>query len=172
MIYFPVTGYIWRVCNMKAESFFMVSGRGQSRTSPLNAFDKALDDAGIAQLNLVKVSSVLPKDCRKIEYNHIDPGEITHCVLARMDGVEGEMISAGVLAGECRSKEGKEDYGLVAEATGNMPLDKLSSRLGEVLGEMADARELVIDGSHVTSESFTVDDGHYGCVVAALIYVF
>jgi len=39
--------------------FFMVAGKGDSEYA-LNAFDLALLDAGIGNLNLIKVSSILP----------------------------------------------------------------------------------------------------------------
>ncbi|HHE47181.1 MAG TPA: hypothetical protein ENL08_05730, partial [Bacteroidetes bacterium] len=46
-----------RVCVPR--SFLLVSGVGDA-THPLNAFDRALQSAGVGDLNLVKVTSILP----------------------------------------------------------------------------------------------------------------
>ena len=40
--------------------FFVTSGKAVSKVSDLNAFDEALQNAGLAEQNIVSVSSVLP----------------------------------------------------------------------------------------------------------------
>ena len=42
------------------KKFFVSSGCAVSKVSDLNAFDKALLEAGIGELNIVSVSSILP----------------------------------------------------------------------------------------------------------------
>ncbi|MGA7922532.1 MAG: pyruvoyl-dependent arginine decarboxylase, partial [Thermoplasmata archaeon] len=79
--------------------FFVTSGKGINKVSELNAFDLALLQAGIGEQNLVSVSSVLPIGIRQMERTAIARGAITHCVLARMSGGEGEVISAGIAYG-------------------------------------------------------------------------
>lgn len=66
--------------------FFLTSGVGHSGTSPLNAFDRALDRAGISGLNLVQVSSVLPYNA--IEHTSapdmgVADGDPVHCAFGR-----------------------------------------------------------------------------------------
>ena len=70
---------------MILKKYFVVTGAGVSRTSPLTAFDRALADAGISQCNLVQVSSILPEGAEQVEPADITPGSITFCVLARCD---------------------------------------------------------------------------------------
>jgi len=77
-------------------SFFVTSGKASSPTSILNAFDLALKKAGIAHCNLVPVSSILPQGCIQKEHIDIPTGAITHLVIARMDGIEGENIGAAI----------------------------------------------------------------------------
>ena len=48
--------------------FFVTGGTALSPVSTLNAFDEALMKAGIAQCNLVPVSSILPADAVEVEY--------------------------------------------------------------------------------------------------------
>jgi len=47
----------------------LVSGIGSSNTSKLNAFDRALSDAGILNCNLVKISSVVPKSAIYVNFD-------------------------------------------------------------------------------------------------------
>ncbi len=81
---------------MIPKEFFITSGKALSPVSELNAFDLALKKAGIAQCNLVCVSSILPKNCVQISTHNIAAGSITHCVLARMDGDDGTTVGAGI----------------------------------------------------------------------------
>jgi len=74
------------------KKFFITTGVATSSVSPLNAFDAALVKAGIAQCNLVNVSSILPPDAELVESVPITPGTITFTVMARMDGAPGETI--------------------------------------------------------------------------------
>jgi arginine decarboxylase len=53
----------------------------------LSSFENALREARIAHLNLVTVSSIFPPHCNIIDIekgiDRLEPGEITHCVMAR-----------------------------------------------------------------------------------------
>lgn len=48
----------------KATHFTLVAGTGTGHTA-LNAFDNALQDAGVGDYNLIRVSSILPPLCKK-----------------------------------------------------------------------------------------------------------
>src|SRR5918992_2961447 len=63
--------------------------------TPLTAFDNALREAGIDNLNLVKVSSIVPKDARfgprpPLPVGTVVPTVYTHVV----SSLSGEVISA------------------------------------------------------------------------------
>src|SRR2546426_6786916 len=79
--------------------FFVTSGKAVSKVSDLNAFDEALQNAGLAEQNIVSVSSVLPVGIRPVRQRDLPMGAITHCVLAQQRGGEGETISAGIAYG-------------------------------------------------------------------------
>src|SRR5437879_4021610 len=79
--------------------FFVTSGKAVSKVSDLNAFDEALQNAGLAEQNIVSVSSVLPVGIRAVRRRDLPMGAITHCVLAQQRGGEGETISAGIAYG-------------------------------------------------------------------------
>jgi len=152
---------------MIPKEFFITSGKAISPVSQLNAFDRALKEAGIAQCNLVEVSSILPPGCKEGKVKEIPAGSIIHTVMARMDGTEGMTISAGIAW--AWEKNGK--YGLVAEAHGQMDQKSLKVTLERKVREMAETREIEICEISYRTEVLTVPLEDYGCVIAALIHL-
>jgi len=151
---------------MIPKEFFITSGKAVSPVSELNAFDLALKKAGIAQCNLVSVSSILPKNCAEIKKHNISAGSITYSVLARMDGDEGTNIGAGIAWAWAKSKK----YGLVAEAHGYMDKKALQETLEWKIKEMAKIRGIQISGVQTRLEVLRVPMDNYGCVISALVY--
>ena len=67
--------------------------------TPLTAFDNALRDAGIDNLNLVKVSSIVPKDARFGPRPDLPVGTVVPTVYAHIvSNVPGEIVSAVIAA--------------------------------------------------------------------------
>ena len=151
---------------MIPKEFFITSGKATSPISELNAFDLALKKAGIAQCNLVPVSSILPPRCKERKWRKITAGAITHAVIARMDGDEGTTIGAGI----AWAWEKDRKYGLVAEAHGYMDLKALRETLEWKIKEMAKIREIEIDKISYRTEVLRVSMDNYGCVIATLVY--
>ena len=151
---------------MIPKEFFITSGKAESPVSELNAFDLALKKAGIAQCNLVAVSSILPKSCIEINRHDIPAGCITYSVLARMDGEEGTAIGAGIAWAWAKSKK----YGLVAEAHGYMDKRALEETLDWKIKEMAKIRSIKIGPIQMQLETLRVPMDNYGCVISALVY--
>ncbi len=152
---------------MIPKEFFVTSGKAISSVSELNAFDLALEKAGIAQCNLVYVSSILPPKCRFVDYKRIPTGAITFVVMSKMSGRGGERISAGLIWGFGED----EDYGIVAEAHGNYDGDEIRSILESRLAEMARVRGIKIKKLNYRVETMDVPDEYYGCVLAAIVYL-
>jgi len=151
---------------MIPKEFFVTSGKAVSPVSELNAFDLALKKAGIAQCNLVCVSSILPRECKEINKQNIEAGSITYSVLARMDGDEGTTIGAGIAWAWAKSKK----YGLVAEAHGYMDKKALEETLEWKIKEMAKIRGIKIGQIQMRIEDLRVPMDNYGCVISALVY--
>ena len=147
--------------------FFVTSGKATSRTSELNAFDLALKEAGIAQCNLVHVSSVLPPDCQQVGFKPIPIGAITYVVMSRMDGAGGDRISAGIAWSFGKGNA----QGIVAEARGHMDEKELKSTLGSRVREMARTRNIEISKISYRFETLDVPLGNYGCAIATLVYL-
>ena len=152
---------------MIPEEFFVTSGRATSPISDLNAFDLALKNAGIAQCNLVSVSSVLPPECKETKLKQMPIGSITHAVVARMN-TEGE---ANIGAGIAWAWEKDRKYGIVAEAHGYMDQKALEETLKWKIREMAKIREIELDKINYQTETLKVPANNYGCVIATLIYI-
>lgn len=70
---------------MVPKKVFLTKGVGRDRDK-LTSFEMALRNAGIAQLNLVRVSSIFPPGCKLIPKTRglelLSPGEITYVVLS------------------------------------------------------------------------------------------
>ncbi len=63
----------------------------------LVAFDNALSKAGIAELNLVPVSSIWPIDCKIVKMPKLEPGTITPIIIAKISSsTPGQKIAAAV----------------------------------------------------------------------------
>jgi len=152
---------------MIPKEFFITSGKGINPVSELNAFDLALKKAGVAQCNLVPVSSILPPKCKNRKWRKIPEGSITHAVIARMNGGEGTTIGAGI----AWAWESERKYGLVAEAHGYMDARALKETLQWKIKEMAKIRGVKIDKRNYRMEVLRVPMDNYGCVMSALIYV-
>jgi arginine decarboxylase len=152
---------------MIPREFFVTSGKASSMVSQLNAFDMALKRAGVAQCNLVSVSSILPNGCKQRRRNQIPIGSITHAVLARMDGTEGTTIGSGI----AWAWEKKGAYGIVAETHGYTDKKAMLEILEWKIMEMAKIREIEIEEIQYRTEVLRVPMDAYGCVIAALVYI-
>ncbi len=100
------------------ETFF-TKGVGKHRNR-LQSFELALRAAGIQACNLVRVSSILPPNCKQISKNQgvgkLRPGQITHCVLAEAATNEpSRLVGSGI--GLAVPADG-EQYGYIAEHHG------------------------------------------------------
>ena len=116
------------------EAFF-TKGVGKHRNR-LQSFEVALRAAGIQACNLVKVSSILPPQCKSISKNQgvskLQPGQITYCVLAEAATDEpSRLVGAGV--GLAVPANG-DQYGYIAEHHG---YGMAEPRLADFVEDMA-----------------------------------
>jgi len=67
---------------------------------PLNAFDAALLSAGVGDVNLIKLSSILPPGCRRTDRVLLPPGSFVPCAYATiLSSNRSQLISAAVGVG-------------------------------------------------------------------------
>ncbi|MCI4330521.1 MAG: pyruvoyl-dependent arginine decarboxylase [Thermoplasmata archaeon] len=147
--------------------FFVTSGKGINKVSELNAFDLALLQAHIGEQNLVSVSSVLPIGIRQVERISIARGAITHTVLARMSGGEGEVISAGIAYGFRTDGQG----GYVAEGHIHGTQKSLKEFLKWRMQEIAHFRGVELRRIHYRTEELVIPMDHYGVCIGACVFL-
>ena len=103
---------------MTPKRMFFTKGVGKHKNK-LQSFELALRQAGVAQCNLVSVSSIFPPECKIITkaagVQELCPGEITFVVLARESTDEpNRLISAGIGLAIPKGKK-KNNYGYLSE---------------------------------------------------------
>jgi arginine decarboxylase len=142
----------------------ITSGRAEGPTK-LNAFDNALLDAGIGDINLIQVSSMLPTGTEIVELPKFEAGKMVNCVLAyESSDNEGDLISAVVAAAT------SNDFGCVVENTGvNRNPEEVRKEAEEMVKYMMDVRGLKIKEIIIGEESHRVKK--QGAVVASVVYL-
>lgn len=132
-------------------------------TTPLNAFDNALLDAGIGNLNLIKVSSIVPEGAEFLEIPpQITPGSLVPCVYSIMHGdMAGETVCAALGIGI-----GRDSHGMIFEYHSNSRED--AERVVRGMVEEGFARRgLPLERVTVTLAEHRVE--RLGCAVAAVV---
>jgi len=107
-IFFSLFKFLSEIASDKMK-VSITSGKSEGPTR-LNAFDNALLDAGIGDVNLIPVSSILPRDTEIVELPHIDEGKMVNCVLSCVHSSKpGDIITAVVAVAT------SEEFGCVVE---------------------------------------------------------
>ena len=132
------------VSDFVPDGVFLTKGVGRSRER-LSSFEEALRDAGIAQYNLVTVSSIFPPKCRLISRaqgnKYLKPGQVAFCVMARSDTNEPHRLIAASIG--IAIPRNTEHYGYLSEhhcsgmnekAAGDYAEDLAAQMLASTLG--------------------------------------
>ena len=174
---------------------FFTRGVGKHQHN-LESFEAALRDAGIAQCNLVKVSSIFPPGCKILSRNaglaQLVPGQITHCVLAEARTDEpNRLVAAGIgLAVPAKGDQfgyisEHHGFGLTEKKTADFVEDMAASMLATTLGIEFDPdadydarREVYKMSGQIVQTRATVQtaegdkNGKWTTVMAAAIFLF
>lgn len=128
-------------------------------TTPLNAFDNALLDAGVHNVNLVRVSSIVPKGARFGPLPDLPVGTVVPTVYTEaVSNLPGEMISACIGAGV--GSEG----GVLMEYHHSGPADDAERVVGHMVEEGFARRGWTLEKVTFVSAEHKVD--RLGCAVA------
>jgi arginine decarboxylase len=130
----------------------------------LNAFDNALLAAGLGNINLIKVSSIVPPDVEIVELPKIKPGALVPTAYAAMTSdVPGQTVAAavGYALPDDPAKPGviMEYHDLADRRTAERSIRAMLEEAFRVRGEMI--RELKVFVAEHTVE-------RVGCAVAAI----
>lgn len=140
----------------------LARGSAEGR-SDLTAFDNALRDAGIADLNLVRVSSIVPRGAILTERPPSLPvGTVVHAVYTSVaSDVPGELVSACVGAGTGVSG------GVLMEHSCHGPADEAERAVRAMIEEAFEGRGWALDRVLLTTSEHKVE--RRGCAVAAAL---
>ena len=140
------------------------AGHAEGGTT-LNAFDNALLAAGIGNINLIKVSSILPPEVPVIELPKIKPGAIVPTAYAAMTSeTPGETVAAavGYAVPDDPAKNGviMEFHGVATKAHAEHQIELMLEEAFRVRGEPI--REMKIVAVEHTTERI-------GCAATGLL---
>ena len=142
----------------------IVSGKDEGPTK-LNAFDNALSDAGIGDVNLIKVSSMLAGNAEIEKLPKLKAGSMVNCVLSEItsDNPRDEITAViAVAIGD--------ELGCVVETTGiNEDIMDLENEAKFMVRYMMDKRNVEIKNLIVESSTATVEN--IASVVASVVYL-
>jgi arginine decarboxylase len=132
--------------------------------TPLNAFDNALLAAGIGNVNLVKVSSIVPPDVDIVDLPKIKPGALVPTAYACVAGrIPGEVISAAV---GYALPEDRTKAGVIMEHHEKAPRETSERMVLQMLEEAFQVRGEKIREIRVVSSEHRVE--RIGCALAAV----
>ncbi len=127
-----------------AKEIFLTHGVGKAKEK-LTSFEMALRDAGIASLNIVRVSSIFPPNAqlvsRKKGLQKLTPGAVTYVVMSENSTNEPHRLiaaSIGVAIPKNRKLYGylseHHSFGQTAKLAGDYAEDLAASMLATILG--------------------------------------
>ncbi len=142
----------------------IVTGKDEGPTK-LNAFDNALTDAGIGDVNLIKVSSMLAGNVEVNELPKLKAGAMVNCVLSEITSDNpGDEITAVIAVAI------GEKLGCVVETTGiNKDSNDLIEEAKMMVEYMMQKRGVEITDLIVEYSTATVSQ--IASVVASVVYL-
>jgi len=174
---------------------FLTSGVGVHKHE-LASFEEALRDAGIAQFNLVYVSSIFPPGCKRTSRSSalklLSAGEIVYCVMARIATNEPNRLvstAIGLAIPAAEKQHGyiseHHAYGETDETAGEYAEDLAASMLASTLGLKFDPEEQwdsrrqafrlsgkIVRTAHIAQSARADAKGRWTTVVAAAVFLF
>ncbi len=143
------------------KKFTLVSGAAEGPTS-LNAFDNALLAAGIGNLNLVRVSSILPPKAEFVEELSIAPGSLTPTAYGAITSEQpGEQIAAAVGIGFS-----EDTFGVIMEWSGYGTAEEAEAKVKAMIEAAFAERNMPLKKTMFKSAEHKVEK--CGCAFAAV----
>lgn len=173
---------------------FLTKGVGRSKEK-LQSFELALRSAGIAQYNLVKVSSIFPPHCklisRKKGLTYLKPGQIVYSVMSNNSTNEPNRLiaaSIGVAIPRDSTKYGylseHHSFGQTDDKVADYAEDLAAMMLASTLGiefdeevhwdarkEIWKIQDKIVKTSNITQSAVGHKRGWWTTVVAAAILI-
>lgn len=173
---------------------FLTRGVGV-HSEKLSSFEMALRSCGIAQFNLVRVSSILPPGCKivkpEVGLAQLKPGQIVHVVMSEASSNEPRRLMASAV-GVAIPRDKKafgylsehHSFGQTDEKAGDYAEDLAAEMLATILGVEFDAdtswdekREIwrisgkLVRSMNITQSALGNKDGKWTTVLAAAVLI-
>ncbi|MDH7478663.1 MAG: arginine decarboxylase, pyruvoyl-dependent [Syntrophomonadaceae bacterium] len=143
------------------KKFFVTAGSAEGETE-LNAFDNALLAAGVGNVNLIKVSSILPPGTEFCPELKIPFGSLVPIAYASIISEEpGQTISAAVATGLSA-----ETFGVIMEFSGCCSREEAEMTVTEMVREAFRVRGMALKDIKIASVEHQVKK--IGCAFAAV----
>lgn len=142
---------------------YLVAGKAEG-TTPLNAFDNALLNAGIGDVNLIKVSSIVPPGAEvMLAKPDLPRGALVPCVyIERTSNTPGEYIAVALAVGLAN-----DGFGIIMESDGATAEEAVAKAV-RMVEEAFRARGLPLARTLQVMVEHQIQ--RCGCVVAACVY--
>lgn len=142
------------------KKYFLTSGKAEGQ-SKLTAFDNALLDAGIGNINLLKVSSILPPKADFSPGLQLPFGALVPTAYGFIVCDEpGTVISAAVAVGVS-----EDDFGVIMELADKCSKDVAEERITRMVKEAFERRKMELIDLKISVKEHKVEK--IGCVMAA-----
>lgn len=142
------------------KKFFVTSGCAEG-DSELTAFDGALLKAGIGNINLLKVSSILPPGAQFAPRLELPPGALVPTAYGAIVCTEpGTTIAAAIAVGLSESS-----FGIIMELVGKLTRQEAEEKIQSMVQESFAMRKMELKEIKISAVEHTVQK--IGCAVAA-----
>lgn len=144
------------------QKYFVTSAAAEGK-SGLNAFDNALLKARIGNINLLRVSSILPPNAQYEPELVIPPGSLTPTAYGYIiSDKPGELIAAavGVGIGE------RDNFGVIMEFSGRCSKAEAEKSIANMLKEAFETRGIELKEMKISGVEHRVEK--IGCCLAAV----
>src|SRR5690606_6092172 len=133
-------------------------------TTALNAFDNALLAAGLGNLNLVRVSSILPPGAQFVENLHIPPGSLTPTAYGYQTSDQpGQVVAAAVAIAFSKDPA---SFGVIMETEGLCSREEAEERVRQMAVDAMAQRGMELGKVWVKGVEHRVE--RVGCAFAAV----
>lgn len=143
------------------KKFFVTAGSAEGK-NPLNAFDNALLKSRIGNLNLLRVTSILPPGVVYCPDLEIPPGSLVPTAYGYIiSDVPGQQISAAVGVGFSQ-----DSFGIIMEFSGKCSSADAERAIERMLQEAFAARNMELAGTKIAATEHRVEK--IACALAAV----
>ncbi len=179
---------------MIPKKVFLTKGVGKDKEK-LTSFELALRNAGIAQFNLVSISSIFPPNCKLISKNTglsmLEPGQIIYTVISRNCTCEPHRLitsSVGMAIPKNRAQYGylseHAGFGETDDRAGDYAEDLAATMLATIIGvefdpdssydekkEIWKLSNRIVKTTNITQSAIGDKNGLWTTVIAAAVFI-